>query len=95
MLKKGETVCIHGNHIRACPTSPDFSVYIKNSTPHEVDNDTCQKIAERVLFDPIYFNDLECFYWMFDFNVWGHWCEVTKIAPGDTCEVNIYTLNSN
>lgn len=86
-MKKGETICIHGDQIRACPTDPRFRVFITNSTDTEVDNDTCQKIAEHVISAPIYFSD---YYWMYDFKVWDFWCESTNIEVDEQVEINIY-----
>lgn len=90
-----ETICIHGSALRHCVADPDFKVFITNSTGASIDNLTYQKIAERAASEPVYFNELDCYYWMFDFMVWDFWCEATEIDLGNGCiDINIYKAPS-
>lgn len=68
-----ETTCEDGSRVEF--EDPIFVMVHDNSrdglTPEEL-----RKVAEASIHKPIYWNDIECFHWMFDFKVWDHWCEM-------------------
>lgn len=57
-------------------------------------------IADYAANEPIYWNDCDCYYWMFDFKVGDHWCEglfredvmeqFGQENPYDTLNINVY-----
>ena len=52
------------------------SVMVHDNSDSGLTNDELRKIAEAAILKPIYWNDVDCYYWMYDFNVWTHWCEM-------------------
>lgn len=50
-------------------------------------------IAEEAANNPIYWNDCDCFYWMYDFRACGHWCEMVNAedeSPYECLHINVY-----
>lgn len=86
-------MCFHASNMRNIDRDENkgWQVFVTNSTVAEVDYDTVYKIAERAFNSPIYWSNVACRYWMYDFNVWDCWCEVTHIdCTNKTIDVNIY-----
>jgi len=69
-------------------------VLVHDNTERGIDHETRRKIAERAVTQTLYFNDVECYHWMFDFTVWDHWCEMVHVRDGgklfDPLEINVY-----
>jgi hypothetical protein len=73
--------------------SPIFVMVHDNSTDslsaHEL-----RKIADVAIHQQLYWNDVESYYWMYDFKVWDHWCEmvherVTGESIYDCMHINV------
>ena len=87
----------HGTHMREI-YGVGFRV-IDNTeaglTAEEVD-----QIVDKAKDEAIYWNDVDCYHWMFDFKVGSHWCEglfgedvmeqFSQENPFDTLNVNVY-----
>ena len=69
-------------------------VLVHDNTESGIDHETRRKIAEKAITQNIYFNECESYYWMFDFNVWNHWCEMVHQRDAghllDPLEINVY-----
>lgn len=35
-----------------------------------------EDIAKKAVTQTVYWNDIDCYHWMFDFKCGGHWCEM-------------------
>lgn len=94
----------HGNfgfHIKGIPNNGDWVdfdspmfVMVHDNSDDGLSVEELRKIAEESIRKPIYWNDVDCYYWMFDFNVWDHWCEMvtpTDEEPYWECmHINVY-----
>ena len=87
----------HGTHMRE-RSGAGFRI-IDNTeyglTPEEVDT-----ITDVAAEQAIYWNDIECYHWMYDFKACGHWCEglfneetmeiFEQENPFDILNINVY-----
>lgn len=51
------------------------------------------KIAEAAVTSTIYWNDVDCYYWMYDFPINCKWCEMAQpqdVSPWDELFIRIY-----
>lgn len=75
---------IHGVHVRGVydergeyiEAERPVHVMIYDNSGNGLTTEEVNKIAERAVTSPIYWSDDRCVHWMFDFNVWDHWCEM-------------------
>lgn len=58
-----------------------MQVVVYDATTNGIDAITATTIAERAVRVPIFWNDVECHYWFFDFKCEGHW--VTGLFRGN------------
>jgi len=94
----------HGFHIKGLHMSdgdwvefdsPVF-VMIHDNSDAGLTNDELRKIAESSVDKTIFWNDVGCYYWMFDFKVWDHWCEMlhedhTGESIYECMHINVYS----
>lgn len=97
----------HGNygfHIKGIRASDgdwvefdsDMFVMVHDNSDSGLTHEEMKKIAEESLRKPIFWNDLDSYYWMFDFKVWDHWCEmVHEDVVGESIykcmHINVYS----
>ena len=62
----------HGTHFRKL-RGAWFRVI--DDTEKGLTNEEVDAIAEKASWEPIFWNDVDCYHWMFDFKAAGHWCE--------------------
>lgn len=85
---------VYDERLNFVPIDPAFVVVHDNSDDGLM-HDEMKKIAERAISNTVYWSDERCCYWMFDFNVWNHWCEMvtpTDDEPYWECmHINVYS----
>lgn len=94
---------LHGFHIKGLHANDGdwvefdtpWFVMVHDNSEDGLSYDELRKIAEESLRKPVYWNDLESYYWMFDFKVWNHWCEMlhedrTGESIYECMHINVY-----
>ena len=90
------------NHVilKECNEYGECFVVIHDNTEHGLSVDERHRIAIASANQMIYWNDIDCYHWMFDFKVGEHWCEALfgedvmaqfhQDNPFDVLNVNVY-----
>ena len=68
-------------------------VMVHDNSKDGLSDEELRKIAEESLRKPIYWSDDRLCYWMYDFNVWDHWCEMVDVPDESHYEclhINVY-----
>lgn len=83
----------HGVHaVRIKGDGAQAVVYVHDDTAEGLDWLTVRKFAEAAIKKPLYWSDERCVYWFYDFELWGHWCELlTYESAGEPLEIRIYS----
>lgn len=68
-----ETICNDGDHIEF--DDPIF-VIVHDNTKNGMTHEDMRKVADASIKQHIYWNDVESYYWMYDFKVYDYWCEM-------------------
>lgn len=90
MFRIKHDYCIEGDRLE-----PErVPVLVHDNTELGLDHLTMRKIAEKAMTQSIFFNEVEIYYWMFDFKVWDHWCEMVNVRESaelfNPLEINVY-----
>ena len=89
----------HGFHIKGLRNTSgnwipfDSAIFVMVHDNVGLDFETLRKIAKESLRKPIYWSDERCRYWMYDFQVWDHWCEMIDVPDEPYWEclhINVY-----
>lgn len=69
-------------------------VMVHDNSNKGLTSDELRKVAEESLRKPLYWSDARCVYWMYDFNVWDHWCELVTPTDNESIyecmHINVY-----
>lgn len=76
------------------PDKPVF-VMVHDNSDDGLTHEEMKRIAEHAVWNTVYWSDDRCCYWMYDFKVWDHWCEMvtpTDDEPFWECmHINVYS----
>lgn len=84
---------LHDKYGKLVEVDKPIHVVVHDNSREGVDNETVKKIAETACIKPIYWSDYRLCYWMYDFNIWNHWCEMIDVPDEhhwDCLHINIY-----
>lgn len=74
----------HGTHGRTNPLDPSAVVIFNDNTDYGLSPDEEMCICRTLSNQPLYWHDIECRYWCYDFEAANHWVSLMGIEECET-----------